>query len=202
MKLHIGCGSKLFEEFINIDGNTKEEIANRYKMDPEERERFFKGPEIYNWSIFNIPVENESVDQIIANGFIEHLSFADERKFWHEVKRILKPGGQVEIEAPDFDELVKTWINAEDNFKNFWDETQKEDWFGQGGRNMNTKWGYLLATFFGNQSSEFQYHKNAYTIPKMKRICELINFEVIFAGSIGRWKNSLDPMIKLVARKK
>jgi predicted SAM-dependent methyltransferase len=202
MKLHIGCGAKLFDGFINIDGDSKEQIANRYKMNNEDREKLFCGPQVYNWDIFNLPVEANSIDEIIAHGFIEHLSFIEERRFWYEVKRILKSGGQIEIEAPDFDELVKMWLNAEDNFKDFWKDDEKEHWFGQGNRNMDTKWGYLVTTFFGNQSAQFQYHKTAYTIGKMKKICEIINFEPVFIGSSGRWKGYLDPMIKLIAKKR
>lgn len=202
MKLHIGCGANLKEGWDNIDGNTKEEIATRYKMSLDEREKFLQSDiPIIKASIFDLPYESDSVDEILAEGFIEHLSFADEGKFWNEVRRVLKPGGTVSVNAPDFDKQCQLWLEAKDEFLGFWKEDAAEDWFGQGDRNITSKWGYLLATFFGNQSSEFQYHKTAYTKKKFEGICKLLNFSAIEIRDDGQWRKKFEPMIIMKARK-
>lgn len=203
VKLHIGCGANLKEGWENIDGNTKEEIAERYKMSFADREKFFQSNiSIIKANIFELPYEDNSVNEILAEGFIEHLSFSDERKFWHEVKRVLKPDGVVTVNAPDFDAQCKLWLEAEDNFISFWNEEAEEDWFGQDERNLTNKWGYLLATFFGNQSSQYQYHKTAYTKKKFEKICKLLNFSVVEIRDAGPWRGKFEPMISMTAMKK
>lgn len=203
VKLHVGCGANLKEGWDNIDGNTKEEIVERYKMSSTKRQELLQSNiPIIKASIFDLPYEDDTVDEILAEGFIEHLSFADERKFWNEVKRVLKPSGTITVNAPDFDAQCKLWLEAEDSFVSFWNENAEEDWFGQGERNMTNKWGYLLATFFGNQSSSYQFHKTAYTKKKFEAICELLNFSVLEIKDDGPWRGKFEPMIMMKAMKK
>ena len=45
----------------------------------------FQGSTVYNWDIFNLPLENASVDEVLCDAMIEHLSFSDEPKFFYEV---------------------------------------------------------------------------------------------------------------------
>ena len=53
-------------------------------------ENLKKNLRIKNLDIFDLPFKDNSVDEIRAEAFIEHLSFFEERKFFYEVKRVLK----------------------------------------------------------------------------------------------------------------
>lgn len=180
LKLHIGCGLDLREGYVNIDSETKEEILERYKNSDNVMFIRFKEKsiEIYNYDIFNLPYENDTVDEIICNAFLEHLDFVQERKIFKEVKRVMKKGGKFNFSVPDFEWTVKKWLEAKDEWLDFYYTDKGEHYFGQYDRNMDNRWGYLTTTIFGNQGSTGQYHKNAYTRKKIEALLERIGFEL------------------------
>lgn len=60
-----------------------------------------------------IPLNDESIDYVLAHDFIEHIPFVDEDKkpvafLFNEVYRILKNGGYFEIKTPGFP-MYKNW---------------------------------------------------------------------------------------------
>lgn len=181
IKLHIGCGLCLKEDYINIDSETKDEILKRYQGSDNIIFKNYQEQniEIFNYDIFNLPFIDNSVDEILCSAFLEHLDFIEERKFFYEVKRILKKGGLFKFSVPDFEWIVKKWIGAKENWKDFWYTDKGEYWFGHGDRNMNSRWGYLTAAIFGNQGSRGQYHKNAFTRKKIEKILDHLDFEII-----------------------
>ena len=58
---------------------------------------------IKNLDIFDLPFKDNSVDEIRAEAFIEHLSFFEERKFFCEVKRVLKHRGKINFSTINFE---------------------------------------------------------------------------------------------------
>lgn len=170
MKLHIGCGSDLKQGYVNIDVHSKEDISHRYKRElPPDIP-------IFNYDIFHLPFDNCSVDEVICLGMLEHLSFVDEGRFFREMQRVLKPGGTFHFSVPDFEVACKQFLEAKDDFKGFYKVGVEEDWFGQGNRDMSQRWGYLTAVFFGNQNGQGQFHRNAYTVGKIRSILRLMCF--------------------------
>lgn len=170
LKLNVGCGEDIREGYVNADLHTKEEIEKRYGR---------KLPEntwIVDYNIFCFPYDDKTVDEILCLGFLEHLSFVEEKFFFLEAQRLLKPGGIFHFTVPDFDNLCRQWLEAKDDFKDFYQLRTDECWFGQGNRNMKNKWGYLTAFFFGNQYGEGQFHKNAYTKMKIESIMKMLGF--------------------------
>jgi len=203
IKLHIGCGLDLKEGYINIDMETKKEILKRYAGSNNEAFKNFqeKGLEIYNYDVFKLPYEDGSVDEIICSAFLEHLSFVDERRMFFEVKRLLKPGGIFKFGVPDFEWIVKKWLAAEDNWKDFYYTDKGEHYFGQGNRNMDSRWGYLTTAIFGNQGAPGQYHKNAYTKEKIKALLKKIDFELVDMHE-DFYRGIYDQTLECTARKK
>ena len=181
IKLHIGCGLDFKEEYINIDIESKESLLARYEGSDNVAFKNFqeKGIEIHNYDIFDLPYKDNTIDEVLCNAFLEHLDFVEERKFFFEVKRILKPEGIFNFSVPDFEWLLKKWIEANDEWKDFYYTDQGEHWFGQKNRNMDTRWGYSIAAIFGNQNGPGQYHKNAYTKQKIEMILKKINFKIV-----------------------
>lgn len=104
---------------------------------------------------------------------MEHLSFEEEKKFFTEMKRVLRIGGVLKFSVPDFEETVKLWLRAEDDWKEFYrndpDAVAQSHWFGQYSYSTKNRWGYLTASLFGPQNSEGQFHKNCYTEKKSRR---------------------------------
>ena len=191
IRLNVGCGGDLRREYINIDMHSKEEIGTRYASEIKEEIK------IFNYDIFNLPYEDGSVDEVMTLGFLEHLSFEDEGRFFKEVKRVLKKGGLFHFTVPDFDSLCAQWLEAQDNFLDFYTTNAQEHWFGNNNRNIQNKYGYLLASFFGNQNGEGQFHRNAFTSKKICAIMKMLNFS--HELSFFNFKNTEIKMIECKA---
>tara|TARA_R110002153_G_scaffold20089_9_gene68306 strand:- start:6498 stop:7112 length:615 start_codon:yes stop_codon:yes gene_type:complete len=200
IKLNIGCASRPLSGYVNIDLDTLEEIKERYpNVDIAD------DIEVRQYDIFNLPYEDSTVSEIRADAFLEHMSFEEEKKIFLEFKRVMKPGGTLCFSVPDFEDAVKKWLAAEDNWKDFYrsdpDAIEEKHWFGQYSYSMDNRWGYLTACIFGPQNSDGQFHKNCYTTSKIQAIMSYLDFERPEI-SYFNWKGDRDRMIQVKAAKK
>ena len=200
MKINLGCGSTPLKDYINVDMDTLEDLRERYPNRTFEDDLV-----IEQWDIFNLPVEDGTVDEVRADCLFEHLNFIDEKRAFYEVKSVLKPGGVFEISVPDFDAIMELWLNAKDDWQDWFrddDEAVKsEHWFGTYEYSYKNKWGYLLACIFGSKNGDGQYHKNCYTIGKLKKIFDKLEFEMTHQ-EIYKWPRGGDTIIKVIGQKK
>jgi len=199
IKLNIGCGSRPLPGYVNIDMDSLEMLKARYPA-----QEFAEGIEIFDYDILNLPLPDSSVQEVRTDSLIEHLSFIDEPKFFHEVKRVLHPGGIFRFSTPDFEDAVKLWLAARDDWKDFFhndpESIAKEHWFGQYSYSTENRWGYLMAMIFGSQNGAGQFHRNCYTIPKIRAILKRLDFQVLEISHY-RWKGNRDLMIQVRAMK-
>mgnify|MGYP002529948616 CR=1 FL=1 len=200
LKINIGCGGRPLEGFINVDMDSLEDLQARYP-----NSIFPEGIKIYNWDIFNLPIEDNSVSELLCEAMIEHLSFEEEPKFFFEVKRVLKPGGKFIFSTTNFEEIAKLWLDAEDDWKDFYKNDEKsiqeQHWFGTNTYEPKNRWGYLTASFYGSQNGVGQFHTNCYTEKKLSAICNRLGFEVVSIDKF-QWKGDRDHMLELKAIKK
>jgi predicted SAM-dependent methyltransferase len=199
-KINIGCASRLLDGYINIDRDSLEDIKNRYpELQIDDDKEFLQA------DVFDLPFEENSLDEIRGDGIVEHFSFKEEPKFFHTAQKLLKKGGLLNFSVPDFEDTVKKWIEAKDEWRDFFrddeESKKKQHWFGQYSYSTDSRWGYLTACIFGNQTGDGQFHKNAYTESKIKAILEKLEFN---KPSLERflWKGDRDSMIRVKATKK
>lgn len=198
IRLNLGCASRPLKNYINIDQDNFKTIKKRY---PNIKN--INKIKIYNYNIFRLPFKDSSVDEIRADGLIEHLSFVEEKKFFYEIKRVAKKNGIIKLSTVDFDKTIRQWLKAKDE----WIDFHRDDlnaikdcyWFGTYTYKPLNRWGYLTATFFGSQNGKGQFHKNSYTKKKLRAICKKLDLNVIKLNSF-RWKKNRDHMINLVAK--
>ena len=199
IRLNLGCASRPLNGYLNVDQDNLRTIKKRY---PNLKN--IKKLKIYNYNIFKLPYKNSTVDEIRADGLIEHLSFIEEKKFFNEMARAIKKNGLLRLSTPDFEKAVKQWLNAKDDWKDFHrndkNAIKKSFWFGNYTYKQNNRWGYLTATFYGSQHGKGQYHKNCYSKKKLKAICQKLGFRVIQLKNF-RWKKNRDHMLNLIAKK-
>lgn len=198
-KLNIGCGGRPLPGYINIDSDSLEELRARYP-----HQQFPENVPIYNYDIFNLPYPDSSVSEVKADSLIEHLTFIEEPLFFYEVKRVLRPNGIFDFSTTNFEEIVKLWIAAEDNWQGFFRDDDEaiaqQHWFGQCSYSVDKRWGYLCAMIFGSQNGVGQFHKNCYTIPKIRAILKRLKFKELEVSNF-LWKGDRDPMIRVRALK-
>ena len=197
--MNIGCGGRPLTGYINVDFDDLDTLKRRYP-----NQEFPEDIRVVNYDIFNLPYPDASVAEVRADSLIEHLSFPEEPRFFNEVNRVLRPGGLFRFSTTNFEEIVKLWLAAEDNWKDFYrnnDEAiARQHWFGQYSYSTENRWGYISAMIFGSQNGEGQFHKNCYTVGKIRAILERLEFQEKEI-SFFRWKGDRDPMIDVKAIK-
>lgn len=84
MKLNLGCGPDIRSGYVNVD--------------------LRHGPGVlqHDLSKFPWPWRDNSVDEILMLDFLEHFPYRQTKTVLSEVSRILKAGGFVDIQVPDF----------------------------------------------------------------------------------------------------
>jgi hypothetical protein len=83
LKIDLGCGTRVEEGFVGADINPIKGV--KYVVDLGKK----------RW-----PWKDESVDEAIANHFLEHLDGFERMHFANELYRVLKPGAQCRIICP------------------------------------------------------------------------------------------------------
>lgn len=87
-KLHIGCGTRLFDGWLNTDWSPRTTSSMRLDV----REPF--------------PFPDATFRYVYAEHVIEHVDFAHGRHMCDEVFRVLQPGGVVRLATPDLSRLL------------------------------------------------------------------------------------------------
>lgn len=199
VKLNLGCGGRPLPGYINVDMDGLADLKARYPT-----QQFPEGIEIHDYDIFHLPFADATVDEVRADSLVEHLSFLEEPRFFNEVKRVLRPGGLLQFATPDFEDTVKLWLAASDEWKAFYrndpEAITTNHWFGQYSYSTDNRWGYLQAMIFGSQNGPGQFHKTCYTVPKIRAILNHLGLEEVEISDF-RWKGDRDKMLLVKARK-
>lgn len=98
VKLHLGCGYRKFDGYINIDLNPSCANADLYQ-------------DCTNLS--NFP--DNSVDEIITYHMVEHVGHRNLIPMFIEYRRVLKPGGKLIFETPNLAEIIKRFAQLTAN---------------------------------------------------------------------------------------
>jgi len=199
MKLNIGCGGRPLLGYINIDQDSIGDLQRRYPG-----QVFSDDLIIEDHNIFSLPYKDNAIDEVLADGLLEHLSFKEEPKFLYEMHRVLNKGGKLVLSVPDFEEACRAWLEAKDDWQDFYDDSdgaiRTNHWFGTYSYGYENRWGYIMATFFGSQNGVGQYHKNGYSEGKLEKMLSKIGFRVCAIDKF-RWKGDRDYMLRAVAEK-
>jgi predicted SAM-dependent methyltransferase len=94
MKLHLGCGRRKWDGYINCDLQDSD----------------------VDCDIRVLPFDDNSADEIVAIHVVEHFMITEVRWVLADWLRVLRPGGELIIELPCWDKVVShIKANAPDN---------------------------------------------------------------------------------------
>lgn len=129
MKLHLGCGTKKLEGWINIDS-----VAACQ-------------PDLVHDISRPLPYEDLSVDEVLAEDLLEHFDKYLRFVVFYEWTRVLKLEGKITLQVPNFKKILFKYFKfGYDNFvdflfgENMWESKIYIGHFG------NHKWGYSEKT--------------------------------------------------------
>ncbi len=100
LKLHLACGHDYQDDYINIDLYAPDTAKVDFRHD-----------------VRSLPYEDNSVDEIRAFHIIEHFDFFEGQEVLKEWYRVLKPGGKLYLETPDFLETCRAFVEADNDFR-------------------------------------------------------------------------------------
>ena len=129
MKLHVGCGTKKMQGWVNIDS-----VAACQ-------------PDLVHDITTPLPYADLSADEVLAEDILEHFDKYMRFVVFHEWARVLKTGGTITIQVPDFKKILFKYFKF--GFSNFVDFIFGENlWNGKFylGHFGNHKWGYSQKT--------------------------------------------------------
>lgn len=92
--INFGCGKNYQKGWINIDGENNGDI------------NFFLTIDSY------LPFENDSVDGVFSEHFVEHIDLATGTHFFKECFRVLKKGSVLRVVCPNLDYILEGVDNA------------------------------------------------------------------------------------------
>jgi glycosyltransferase involved in cell wall biosynthesis len=95
LKLHLACGHDYTEGYINIDLYAPDDAVCDARFDVQK-----------------LPYDDNSVDEIKAFHIIEHFHFFEIKDVLEEWFRVLKPGGRLWLETPDFLETCRSFVEG------------------------------------------------------------------------------------------
>ena len=95
LKLHLACGHDYDEDYINVDLYAPEDAKCDVRFDVQK-----------------LPYDDNTVDEIKAFHIIEHFHFFEIQEVLKEWQRVLKPGGKLYLETPDFLETCRSFVEG------------------------------------------------------------------------------------------
>ncbi len=99
VKLHLGCGDKYMEGYVNVDYPQSEHSVMKVKAD------------LYS-DMMDLSYPDNSVDEIRSHHLFEHFNRAQALKLLLRWRRWLKPNGLLWIETPDFGACARAYVFA------------------------------------------------------------------------------------------
>jgi predicted SAM-dependent methyltransferase len=168
IRLNLGCGVVLKPGFINVDKEfTVEDLKGKKGIFTHAEVP--KNAEFVKADVRQLPFPDNYADYAIAMHVIEHIGINDTVNTLKEWFRVLKPGGELRITCPNFDDIARRWVQeVADNQ----DVTQEQ-------------YVNLAQGIYGIQITEGEHHRTPMT-PKFFNWC---------LGSAGfkKWEMAIFP---------
>lgn len=171
MRLHLGCGDTHLDGWTNCD--------------------LLSGPAVdVVCEATALPFADASVDEILSEHMIEHLTYYEFNRAMAEWHRVLKPGGKLTLECPDLLGVCRLFVESNEYAR------------------YQTSLGYwpVICQLFGHQRGKTeqeilsQVHKSGYTKEHLVSVLSGVGYvDFSEAFPVGNCPGA--PALRLIARK-
>ena len=158
-KLHLGCGSRKYAGWLNVDL-----INSDYNVDLAHTP---------------LPFQNDSFRVITSQQVIEHLRLEQELiPLFRELLRVLKPGGNLWLSCPDMEKICNSYLidKGKDLLRDRLDRYPDNPW-------RKTPYTQEIINFYFHQDGE---HKNLFDFEMLKAELIEIGFSQVIRVSEDR----------------
>ena len=154
VRLHLGCGQRRLDGFVNIDHLSTS--ATDYVGD-----------------ITSLPCRAGSVDRIETYHVIEHLPRPAVEAVLDHWLRLLKPGGTLVLECPDFEADIRDYLSGNEE---------------------------RLYSIFGRQRFEGDAHHWGYTAKTLGRLLKQVGYTGVREVEATDYHTKFEPCIRIEAQ--
>lgn len=172
--IHLGCGSHVFEGFLNID-------------------KYHEHPNVLKYDLLKMPFTNDSVDTIYSSHSLEHLPVRSANAaltYWYN---LLRKDGVLYLAIPDLEEIC--FILLDSNVR----DDLKWDWYLYTLFGWQTNMGLLANSFDTSVPVDpGQFHCTGFTKKRLTDILVGIGYKVDKCVNYDGWDT---PSIWVEARK-
>lgn len=143
IKLNLGSGIHIKNGFINVDAfYNEDDLKNHTGICKQSI--WEKGAKYVQADIRKMPFKDNYADYAELFEVLEHIPFRDVTPTLKEIRRVLKKGGKLLMHVPNFDGLMKDWLEL---ITTDFDMDQTV---------------YVMETIYGNQLADGEFHKTAF----------------------------------------
>ena len=166
IKIHLGCGSKYWKNWCNIDGY-------KSKSSDTHRGQMKNSPDLW-LDIRRLEVNDNSVDAICSHHVMEHFYRYEVIKMFKNYYEKLKPGGVIITEMPNLDNILKLifWLPLKPNYSS---DDDSEDKFKN--RDMITS--QLYGASWEENKEGYPYHKYVWKKKEFVKTLKDIGFLIV-----------------------
>ena len=172
MKLHLGCGKKILNDYINIDCAYTAQDNPQANYVQAEIVSYLEG------------LKNDTVEEIKSEHFLEHLTRTQVSSLLYHSSRILKVGGIFDVLIPEFNATLCNVL-----FRYFVEQIEP---------NQDAKLTHSVQSFYGctDPDSWAEMHKLIYDRKLLEHILSVYDF-----GNFRDAPVNQNDEIRIVARK-
>ena len=180
LRLHVGCGTVYLDGYVNLDlevpgysflASERPDLVernrttvDRYYKKEESRETLEHGPREAQACVVDryadlraLPYAPDTVDEIRSVQSLEHLDMREGPRVLRHWYDVLKPGGVLHVDVPDFEETARQLLAQPDE--------PSKDWY------------YRLV--YGSQKNAYAFHKNGFSPARLERLLREAGFREV-----------------------
>lgn len=154
---HLGCGSLIADDFLNIDGNI-ESLSKKVGVPvliQGSNSSYVLAHDLRN----GIPAASFTLQTIYHSHFLEHLTNEEGMTFLYDCYRCLAEGGTMRFAVPDLELWCQNYVSRKTDFFDWYRKTYLGSWWETHQENamvfsgMLFNWGHKMAYDFQSLSA-------------------------------------------------
>jgi SAM-dependent methyltransferase len=180
LRLHVGCGTVYLDGYVNLDlevpgysflASERPDLVernrttvDRYYKKEESRETLEHGPSEPQACVVDryadlraLPYAPNTADEIRSVQSLEHLDMREGPRVLRHWYDVLRPGGVLHVDVPDFEETARQLLAQPDE--------PSKDWY------------YRLV--YGSQKNAYAFHKNGFSPARLGRLLREAGFREV-----------------------